>query len=66
MDEIVIKGTTKMVHDGIVKKMLTEKATKKSPVEKIEDDIRQTELRIRNMEDIWRMGELILEPSIAA
>jgi len=58
LDEIVIKGTAKMVYDGIVKKMLTEKAIKKRPVEKIEDDIRQTELRIRNMKDNMADGRI--------
>ena len=51
MDEISITKNAKVIYESIVKKMLSNEVSKKRPAEKIEGEIRQLELRIRNMED---------------
>ncbi len=58
LDEISIKKNAKILYDSIIKTLLTKNVSKKRPQEKIEDDIRQLELRIRNTEDNLADGKI--------
>ena len=51
LDDISIKKNPKILYESILKKLLNNQVSKKRPQEKIEDEIRQAELRIRNLED---------------
>ncbi len=51
LHEISIKKNPKILYDSILKKLLNGKVSKKRSPDKIEDEIRQIELRIRNTED---------------
>ena len=58
LGEITIKKNPKLLYDSIVNKSLSSKNFKRRPAEKIEDEIRQLELRIRNTEDNLADGSI--------
>ena len=58
LDEISIKKNAKILYDTIVRNLLKGSDSKKRPRAKIEDEIRQLELRINNSEDNLADGKI--------
>ena len=57
-EEISIKKNPKSLYDSILKKIIQTKAAKRRSPEKLEDEIRQAEFRIRNTEDNLADGKI--------
>lgn len=62
MGEITIKKNSKLLYDGIINKIIGIKNLKRKPADKIEDEIKQLELRIRNSEDNFADGRIDVSP----